>query len=48
MFSYHPRATADEWTAVTLQFGCGESLVNVFDGVGTDHCFAPEQRQSEE
>lgn len=45
--SYHPRATANEWTAVALQFRCGESLVNIFDGVGTDHCSAPEQRQRE-
>lgn len=44
-FLYHPRATANEWAAVALQFGCGEGLVNIFDGVSTDHCSAPEQRQ---
>lgn len=48
VFSYHPRATANEWAAVALQFGCGEGLVNIFDGVRTDHCSAPEQRQREE
>lgn len=43
-FSYHPRAIANEWTAVALQFRCSESLVNIFDGVSTDHCSAPEQK----
>lgn len=47
-FSYHPRARSNKWTAVAPQFRCGESLVNIFDGVSTDHCSAPEQRQREE
>lgn len=44
-FTYSPRACASELTAVALQFRCGEGLVNIFNGVGTDHCSAPEQKQ---
>lgn len=40
-FSYHPRATPDERTAVALQFGRGEGLVDVLDGVRADHRPAP-------
>lgn len=41
---YRPRASATEWTAIALQFRCGEGLVNICDGVGTDNSFAPEQK----
>lgn len=47
-FIYHSRAIAHEWAAVTLQFAGGKGLVNLFNGVGTDHCSAPEQRQREQ
>lgn len=40
-FSYHPRATPDERTAVALQFGRGEGLVDILDGVCADHRPAP-------
>lgn len=40
-FSYHPRATPDERTAVALQFGRGEGLVDILDGVCAYHRPAP-------
>jgi len=39
-------AAGDERAAVALQLGGAEGLVDVLDGVGAHHGFAPEEEES--